>query len=65
MIKKIFRILCGLVILVGIFIVIGTAGSSDLGLIDTTAVIERTTLGILLVASGWFGLWASDNSYPI
>lgn len=56
MCKKILTVLFGLSIGVGFFIVLGTAGSSDLNLIDFKTIIIQGAIGVALVWIGFIGL---------
>ena len=42
-------------IIAGMFIILGTAGGSDLGYWDMTGIVARSCIGILLMAIGCIG----------
>lgn len=52
MARKIFRIVCGIVSFLGFMLVLGTAGSSDLGLIDFPQIIWQSCIGLAMFAGG-------------
>lgn len=64
MIKKILKVLFGVTVGAGLLVVLGTAGSSDLGLIDWTTVLVRSVIGVGLVLVGLGGFKIIDpNSF--
>lgn len=56
MFKKILTVLFGLSIGAGFLIVLGTAGSSDLNLIDFKTILIQSAIGVALVWIGFIGL---------
>lgn len=57
MVKKILKkLIFGTCLLSGIVILIGTAGSSDIGTIDFKSIISQSKTGLLLVGIGYLGL---------
>ncbi|MBQ2890818.1 MAG: hypothetical protein IJE44_04135 [Clostridia bacterium] len=50
--KTIFKLL----IFAGIFILLGTAGASDLGRLSITEIVSKVTLGFSLILTGRFGI---------
>jgi hypothetical protein len=64
MIKNILKVLFGVTVGAGLLVVLGTAGSSDLGLIDWTTVLVRSVIGVGLVLVGLGGFKIIDpNSF--
>lgn len=51
-IAKIIKGIGGALVLVGIAIIFGTAGSSDLGLISMPQIVMQGLTGVLLVING-------------
>lgn len=51
-IAKIIKGIGGALVLVGIAIIFGTAGSSDLGLISMPQIVMQGLAGVLLVING-------------
>lgn len=50
--RKVF----GFSVIAGLLIIIGTAGSADLGLLDMTGIVARGVIGMLLMILGYIGL---------
>lgn len=50
------NIFFGLCMLAGFVIILGTAGSSDLGLIDFKAILVQGLIGLGVMGVGYFGL---------
>lgn len=63
MLRKCLSIIFKLSVLIGLLLVIGTAGSSDLGLIDIESLAIRMGVGIFLVAFGFIGLKLLNVEY--
>ena len=57
--NKFLLSLFGVIFAVGLFVLIGTAGSSDLGMIDTGTSVVRCLIGFALMFGGIVGLKAS------
>lgn len=62
MFKKIVTTLSSLFIGAGIILILGTAGSSDLDLIDFYTVLVRSSIGVALV---WIGFKGLKFTYPV
>ena len=50
--KKILKAICGITIAVGLFILIGTAGASDLNTINEATIIKQVFAGMGLMFFG-------------
>lgn len=53
----------GLSMFIGFLLMIGTAGSSDLGLISFERLVIRMCLGIIMITGGYIGLKLSNWEY--
>lgn len=53
------RNICRAMFVIGFFVVIGTAGSSDMGMIGGSQEMIQTVSGLLMIVTGFFGgkLW--------
>ena len=56
MIKKILTVVFALTIGIGFFVLLGTAGSSDLGRISDADFLVQNAIGLVLVGAGFMGL---------
>lgn len=54
--KKVF----GFCILAGILLILGTAGSSDLGSLNMSEIVARGCIGVLFMTVGYVGLKFSE-----
>ena len=54
--KKLLRLILAVCIVTGYFLILGTAGSSDLNLIDGNTALAESGKGIALVLGGAVGL---------
>lgn len=63
MIRKILIGLFGLMIAFGLFVLLGTAGASDLDTIDSVTCSVQIIIGLSLCVVGFFGLKVSDCEY--
>lgn len=54
--KKFFKLILAVCVVVGFFFILGTAGSSDLDLIDESTAIMQSGIGIALLFGGAVGL---------
>lgn len=52
--RKVVKTIGGISLISGIFVLIGTAGSSDLGRISASDVITQLGIGVVLLAVGCF-----------
>ena len=50
--KKMIRILSGLLLAAGFFYVLGVAGASDLDMIETSDIMRRGLIGLLIISGG-------------
>lgn len=53
---KIFNYLFGGVVVIGFFMLLGTAGASDMGNIDLGTVLIQSLISVLIVIVGFIGL---------
>lgn len=63
MFKKILTTVFGLSIGAGFLLVLGTAGSSDLNLIDFKTILIQSGIGLVLVWIGFKGLKITNPVY--
>lgn len=63
MLRKILIKIFGLSMVAGLFLILCTAGSSDLNLIDFKTILIRGGIGLLLCVLGFVGLKASNWEY--
>lgn len=54
--RKILHIVFGLCMVAGIVMILGTAGSSDLGMIDFNTILVDSLIGLGVTAIGYIGL---------
>lgn len=59
--KKVLHTVFGLCMFFGFMWLIGTAGSSDLGLIDFKTLVIQSLIGMGLFMGGYFGLKLSGS----
>lgn len=59
--EKIFRIVSGLCMAIGLVWLLGTVGSADLGLIDFETLLIRSIIGIAIFVGGFVGLKLSGS----
>lgn len=60
--KTLHTIFC-LSMVVGFVIILGTAGSSDLGMIDDKAIVIRGAIGLACMVVGYCGAKLSGANY--
>ena len=60
MIKKILSILFGLIIVAGFFVLLGTAGASDVHSIALKTILKQGAIGLGLMCFGFVGLKVID-----
>lgn len=58
--KKVLHTVFGLCMFAGIMIMLGAAGSSDLGITDFKTVVIHTSIGMVVMLVGYFGAKFSD-----
>jgi hypothetical protein len=61
--KKFLSVLFCLIIGVGLFVIMGTAGSADLNAIDCKAFIVQSLIGAAFMGGGVMGLKITDIIY--
>lgn len=52
--KKMIQIVSGLIIGAGVTMIAGTAGASDLGLIDFGTIVRNCLIGLVIMIGGVF-----------
>lgn len=52
MARKIYKTVCGTICFLGFMLLIGTAGASDLNLIDFPQIVWQVSLGLAMFAVG-------------
>lgn len=52
--RKVAKAIGGILLTSGLFVLIGSAGSSDLGRITLTEILIHNGIGVLLLAVGYF-----------
>ena len=62
MLRNLVHKLSGLVILSGVILIIGTAGSSDLGVLEFSTIVYRCLIGLGLIGIGAGSLKMSGYS---
>ena len=60
MIRKFLKKISGLNVITGFVVILGTAGMSDLDLIDLKTILVRCGIGLLFCAIGVVGLTANN-----
>ena len=63
MLRKIFNGFSVLCVLSGFILILGTAGSSDLNLIDWYELLTHSVIALLLISVGLTGFYLSDKLY--
>ena len=63
--RKIFRYSGGILLLIGFLIVLGTAGASDLDLIEFPKIVLRVLLGVGIGGIGWLSLNVGERYYDV
>lgn len=56
--KKAIKIISGAVIAAGVMVIAGTAGASDLNLIDFGTIVQNCLIGLTIITGGviaWMG----------
>lgn len=61
--KKVFNCIFGLCMFAGFFVLFGTAGSSDLNLLDFKRFLIQSIIGTALAVIGFIGLKLSGWEY--
>lgn len=62
MLKKVLIVICGIMVTVGLFFLIGAAGSCDVGATDDTTSFITGGIGALMGGLGILGLKVVDPS---
>ena len=58
--RKIFKTTCAIVAAAGCILLLGTAGSSDCGLLTMQQILVRCSIGVAMVGGGlWMGGYIS------
>ena len=63
MLKKVFHWIFGLCMFIGFVLMVGTAGSSDLNLIDWDTILKQSLIALILMTVGFIGLKLSGWEY--
>lgn len=61
--KKVLHTIFGLSVLIGVILMIGTAGSSDLELIGFEELVVQSGKGLIIMLVGISGLWLSGFEF--
>ena len=63
MLRKVCHWIFGLCMFAGFIVMVGTAGASDLELIDWNTILKQSVISLVLMFVGYIGLRLSDCEY--